>query len=299
MLPCNQLPTLFALLVSAALNFGCLQAEESPVRLALENGSVKEAIGLGREAAVHDPEAGVWLAVALHNDQETEEAFTVFLSVLNRLPTATALSSPEDQALYQSLHPHYLALRGSKKNKEATTQLKEQLTAMLEKNPSSYQCGYLLASTYANEGDFAAFFPLFYRCYSLNTESYLAYRTLAILQVRLWQRGATPTEKEMRRAEIERNTRQALQVFNGDASLYRLHVEFADPKKKCEALRYSLNNITQHNILIPRDEIVYYVQAAIEEDQLPLGQQLINKARSWYKRSRAIDIAQRLVDQHR
>lgn len=270
-------------------------AEPLSLRSAVQKGDIKSAIESGRALADKSPEEAVWLAVALHEDQETEQAFLVFLRALEQTTSIGGASSAMDEAIYRATLDDYLAMRG-KETAGKAGHLKVKLEPIVHEHSEYYQCGYLLASTYANEGDFSAFFPLFYDCYKSQSTHYLAYKTLAMLHLRLWQRGATPEEKENQREAVSAFVNHALSLYSGDASLHRLNIDFAALGAKRTAVSRSLNNIIDHNILIPRDEVVYYVQAALDTEQKPLAQRLIRHARSRYKRSRALDAAQQLVD---
>lgn len=84
-----------------------------------------------------------------------------------------------------------------------------------------------------------------------------------------------------------------------DHSLYKMLIAFAPVAQKSEVVKVSLKKNVDENIVIPRTDVGFYVDEAVNVQQFDSAQQLINKAREWYRFSRIINAAQECLDQQK
>ena len=124
----------------------------------------------------------------------------------------------------------------------------------------------------------------------------MAYRTKAILHIKLFEKARTSQEKAEQRQKILENLRLAEGVYPQDTSLYKLQITFSSDADKLKALQSSLQKIMSENMIVPRTDILFYVSEALEAKDKKLAQQFLDKAKEWYQVSRMIDTAQEMID---
>ncbi len=246
-------------------------------------------------------EIGLRLAIAYHFDQEQGRAIEVFLEALDDLkpPKTPATLFREEQPHYMAALEGYLTHQKRIATKHEAEEIVDQYAVIVKHHEEYAHLGYLVAAAHANLSDFKNFFPVFFAAYRQLPEHYLAYKTKAILHIRLWQRGRTPEEREKRRAAVAENIQRAIQLFPQDASLYRMSVSFASEDSKASVVSASLKNIATHNIMIARDDVAFFVREAVDTGQHAEAKALLTTAREWYRRSKALDAAEQYLREHR
>lgn len=236
------------------------------------------------------------LAIAYVQDQDSETAFSLFLDALEEAPKKPVeLLTAEEQRLYESALSYYLSHQGPAAHRAAKTIL-EDYEPILQQNPNYFLLGLLVASAHANLQQYESFFSLFYTSYQRYPEHFLSYKTQALINHKLWQMGKVPGEREAYRSLIKHNIEQAVHHYPNDPSLYKMLIAFSNEREKPAAVALCLNNIVRDNIIMPREDILFFVQAGVSTKNRELSQKFVDTAKSWYKQSRALTHAQELID---
>lgn len=229
-------------------------------------------------------------------NQEQEKAFQTFLTSLENTNSNQTTPTQEDQQLYDQALPLYLDHTDIEKN---SLKIVQEYAPIIKKHPEYHLLTFLVAASAANAGAYEQFFDLFHPAYRAHPDHFLAYKTLAVIHIRLFERARTPEERERQRQKILDNIAKAIDRYPSDSSLYKMQIGFADGPQKAQIVSDSLNKILSGNIIVPRVDIPLYVQKAVETKQYDLAQKFIDKAHEWYKVSRLITGAQEYLDRHK
>lgn len=263
--------------------------------------TIAERLSLVQKASPE--EAGplkVKLAIAYYNDQDQEKAFKTYLEALDQTKAiATSDSStPEDQLIFDKALKIYMDHTPSVAGVSAQKIYKEfapELTA----HPDNYLLGFIVAAAYANLNKFDDFFDTFYHSYRVYPDHWLAYKTKAVLHIKLLERARTAQEREAQKKMILANTLKAIDKNPHDTSLYKLMMAYSPEEEKEKMITTYLNKIINNNIVIPRTEIAFYVQQAVSVRQYDLAQRIIDKGHEWYQYSQMLNAAQQYLDKHK
>jgi len=228
-------------------------------------------------------------------NQEQEMAFQTFLSSLDASSAQQAITIEEKQ-LYDKALPLYLDHADLKQN---SLSIAQEYGPIIKKHPEYHMLTFFVAAAVANAGAYEQFFDLFHSAYAAHPHHFLAYKTLAVIHIKLFERARTPEEREMQRQKILDNIAKAIDRYPSDTSLYKMQIGFADGPQKAQIVGDSLNKILVGNIIIPRIDIPIYVQKAVETKQYDLAQKFIDKAHEWYQVSRLLTRAQEYLDRHK
>ncbi len=288
--------------VAVSANFiGYTFASEDGDHLFVQ-GQYKEAILFYQEQLKNAPlssqgELYKKIAIASYKDQLQAEAFQAFLLSLD---LAQRKSSPPVSDAEQKVYNQALKLyldHSSLQAHETAIQIKKLCDPIFVEHPDYYLIGFLIASAEANLGHFQEFFNLFYQSYQFHPDHYLAYKTKAILHIKLFERAREDSERDSQREKIFQNTLKAIEKNPQDETLYKLMIVYAKEKDKGAAVSLYLNKIIYNNIIIPRADVAFYVQQAVMENEFALAQRFIDKAKEWYQYSKVINSAQQFLDQ--
>ncbi len=226
------------------------------------------------------------LSLEFYLAQDFENAIKTFLKALDCATIhVTALN---ETCIGQEAFKIYL----DKKDKSLHLASKEIIDLFKDKyyeNTNDYLLGFILALEYANLNQYDKFFEIFYRAYFLSPAHYLKYKTRAILNIKLFDRARTVEEKEKYRQQISLNLQKASEIYLQDSNLYQLMILFSDKENKSFLVDTLLNKIINHNIVIPRADISFYVKQAAASGKFDLALCFIEKASFWYPVSRVID----------
>lgn len=279
---------------------------ESPVdraARAFEKGHFKEAISLNQKLLSEVPpekrgEVLLKLSKSYYKDQELGKAIETFLLALKetQAPLFAYKPSDEDERLYKEALEIYL--NPSERDAQVTAlKLHDLYAGILRLHPEYAKLGYIVSASYANLDRFDQFFDVFYASYVKIPDHYLAYKTQAILHIKLYERGRTTQEKELQRAEILKDLEEAKKRNPHDQSLYRLQITFASPAEKKEMLVKNLKEILNGTIVIPRSDLSFYFDQLFSYREDELAKQLLEKARGWYPYSRTLDAAKEMLEE--
>lgn len=280
--------------VFACLSFSLsIQAQDYKQAIALQKMRIDEASSCAKAELIKQ------LAIYYLKDQNHEKAFESFLTSLD----AVCIDEPpenetqEEIDLYNQALAMYLNIHASAK--EMSEQIIKQYDPLLKKYPNAWHLEYLMALAYANLELYEEFFNHFFHSYRYDPEHFFAYKTKAILHIKLMERKRYDADRNREREAALQNFERALMKEPQDATLYKLLITFSFPEtKKNQALRY-LNKIVEENIIISRSEIMFFVQAAVDAKDNALAQRFIDKARGWYQQSKIVTAAQHYLDSHK
>ncbi|MFN0065057.1 MAG: hypothetical protein ACKVOH_02335 [Chlamydiales bacterium] len=221
------------------------------------------------------------LSQAYFLDQERDKAFEFFLLALEMTPFGESLC---DDPLYQEAFAFY---------QTATPQ--EMIEKYAKRDTENIALNFLLATGYANLGEFDRFFTHFYKGYPHFKESYLAYKTQGIMWLHLAQRSTDVEEKRLFQKRAVEYFRSALDQYPEDAGLYRLIIFLAhDEKNEAMMLSY-LQKLVDHQIAFTRGDIFFYVRTAVELKKFAVAKRILARAKELYDYSKAISAAEELL----
>lgn len=269
---------------------------------ALNDRDFKKAIAIQKEAVESASgeakgEALKELTFLYLKDQDQEKAFAAFLKALDFAPKLKEPSAA-DTVLYEKAFSIYIDPSNGTPQETAQRLLKE-LKSDLQKQPDQPLLDYFIAIAYANLNRFNEFFDDFYRAYTYYPDHYLAYKTKAILHIKLLERTRGEEDRTKQRKEIKRQLDEALKREPRDVTIYRLLISFSPKEEKEEQVRRSLNKILCDNIMVPRSDLMFYVQEAVDSGERDLATRFIQRAGEWYPESRIVGAAHDYLNAHK
>lgn len=279
----------------------CINAAYASVDEAIDEGDYKLAATLLQSEIAKVPEdqqgkLKAKLALVYYRDQEDEKAFKTYLDALAATkPLKAPPVSDEEKKLYDQALKLYLD-HGGFSARETAGKIRSEYSPVLALHPNYYLLNFIVSSAYANLGMFDEFFERFYVSYQYYPDSYMAYKTKAILHLKLYDRAVSQKDKEVQRNAIFENAKLASEKNEQDASLYRIMINFANESEKNAVAVKSLKKIIADNIVVPRTDILFYVKAAMAAKQPELAQQFVDKAKTWYEYSKMLQAAQEMIE---
>lgn len=243
----------------------------------------------------HANEPTLAQAIDYLEEQEQEQAFRAFLAALDGAALVpTSPSSSEEQALYAEVLAIYLTHTG-KAAPKAAAKILETYAKRMAAHPDYLQLGYLIAMAHANLKQYEPFFREFYRSYQAYPNHFLAYKTKALLHLKLMECARDPESRLRERTEVYRFAKEALARDGRDVSLYQMNLSFASDADRPALVRTFLNNMIRDNIIVPRGDLLFFVQVAMDTGERTAAERFVTKAREWYPNSQALDTADELV----
>jgi hypothetical protein len=226
-------------------------------------------------------------------DQDIERSFQTFLNLLHQTDSQTSLYEPESTTYHQALDVY---LNGTKPYVTAN-EIVGEYADYYSKHPDDIGVGFILATAYANQREYQRFYRMFYPLYLQSPHHYLAYKIRAALHIKLYERSRSELEKEKQCHQIEHFAKKAILQYADDSTLHQWLITFCPDKEKASFVKQSIEQLINGERAVPRNDIPFYVQQAINTDQLELAQKFIDQAKEWYQYSRVIDAAQNHLDQ--
>lgn len=242
-------------------------------------------------------EITIQLAKAYVQDQNLEMAFLAYLDALKnapKLPTPTI--SQEEQAHYDAGLEVYLDHNGGSNAQEIAKKILETYKPVLAQHPDNHLLPFLVAAAYANEGSYQEFMETFYKAYQRFPDHYMAYKTKAVLHIKLAERMRSPLEREQQRHSVVLEAEKAIERNEKDAGLYKLVMLFASDDQKPRLVTHYLNKIIEHPMIIARSDVAFFVRQAVEVKNYELAQRFIDKAQERFDYSRVVLAAQQYLD---
>lgn len=227
------------------------------------------------------------LAQSYWKDQDHEKAFRHFLLALkNSEKSQTYEMCEAEKNLYDEALQYYLQEGAIDPLKTAETII-SRYGPLADKNKDYLFLNMLVASSYANLGDFEKFFTFFYENYSKLTASFLADKAIAMLNLRLYAIAIVPDEKKhFEKASIQ-HLKSALEKNGTDSSIYKFLMLFSSDEPKL----FYLEKLCENKVKLPRGEILFYINEAKKLSQKELGLKIIEIQSSHYQYSRSIEEA--------
>lgn len=236
------------------------------------------------------------LAIEYYSTQQQEKAFKIFLDSLQAKSVPDEYqATDEEQRLYRESLAIYLEAKGANWQ-SASQQILSRYAPILEMHPEYSELAYIVAVAYANQNNFVKHFEVFYRAYQRHPHHYLAYKTKAILWIKLFERELPGEAKEAARTQVLKHLEIAGELYPQDTSLYRLKILYASQSEKPKIVLESLNKIIREDIVIPRAELEFYLQQALSLSDRAATLRFIDKASHWYHFSRVIAAAREQMD---
>lgn len=265
----------------------------APVKLAQEKGDFKAAELELRSLIQKNPRSDLYLLLAVNYllDQQEEAAFKAYMQCLEIAPVKSGKKpSPAEQELYDALFSLYL---------DKPQELEVEAKKVMKAHPDSRLAQYFLAASFANQRQYEPFFYLFYQSYTAYPDNHMAHKTKGVVASLLFQRSRDIETREKWRRDAIDHLKRALALMPKDKGLHRMLLTTASDKDRTVLVELVIRTIVDHNIVIGRQEIPYYVNHALMVQKPELAQLLIDKAKSWYEYSRIIEQMQTQIDQQK
>ncbi len=238
------------------------------------------------------------LALAYLEDQQQEQAFLALVDSIKWMQKKiVSIPQAEDQKLYQEALKIYLEHNGAKAPVENAKKILAKYQPLMQ--PGYFLLNFLLAAAHANLGQYTEFFEEFYASYSCDPDHYMAYKTQAILYVKLYERSNQPFIKEQWRQAIVENAKKAVQKNPQDIALYKLILLFVTDSERHPHSVEILKKVLEKESVIQRADIAFFVQQAVLVKEFDLAQQVIDQAHTLYSSSQVITASQNYLNQQK
>lgn len=271
----------------------------SSLEVAINERDYKKAISLQKEliASVNLQEKGALsyeLALLYLKDQDQEHAFGSFLQALDQ-SQMTSLYNFCDEKTYKEVLAIYLDV--TVPSPQVTAQkLLNRVVPILKDHPEEKIFNYFVAIAYANLGKYDEFFKHFYIAYQAYPDHYFAFKTKAVLHIKLLERTREEKERTIQREAIVRNLREAMKREPNDTTIYKMMIGFSPPALKHESIKIGINKIVDDDIVVPRTDILFYVEEAVDVNEPALAEAFLSRASIWYPSSKIILEAKRKIE---
>lgn len=199
--------------------------------------------------------------------------------------------SAEESSFYSQALQLYLEHTG-KLAQEGSRKLQEKYADIVNRHPEYHQLGFLLALADANSGHYEPFFQRFYLSYKAVPDHFLAFKTKALLHLKLKERAREPATVALESRQVYFYAREAAARNFRDVSLMQMTLEFAPTEEKSRLIKTYIDAILRENIVIARGDLLFFVKEAIDAGQCDSAERFLAHARSWYPTSRYLDAAQ-------
>lgn len=206
-------------------------------------------------------------------DQNQHMAFKTYLEELERVKGGTIPSSPA----YEEALKLYLSYPPTEAKKGAVEILKKW------RDSDDVGVGFIVALAYANVNQYEKFFDRFFASYTQAPEHYLAYKTKAVLHIKVFERETDPELKEQERTKILKTLDQAKN--EGDFSLIRLKINFTPLEKKKQVIEESLNKILVGTMIPLKFDLIFFIEQAQLYHLDDLTEKIRHRAHIWYPKS--------------
>lgn len=231
------------------------------------------------------------LSIAYLDDQEIEKSFRAFLKAIEVAPLK---NPPPMTAVEKSLFEEGVALylKENSHPENLSTLILEKYEAISKAHPEFYHLNLLIAVSYANLSstcaDFQRFFNTFYAVYPYVSSEFLTFKTLGIMHLRLMQIAQNETIREAERNVALVFLHKALETNENDPTLFKILMIQAIEKKEKSSLLSYLEKMVSSSVVMPRKDICFTINAALDCNRVDLGEKLLALAKKEYDYSRAI-----------
>jgi len=225
-------------------------------------------------------------AKLLYANQQHEQALEAFVDVIDQMQINEMPITDVERDKVQELLPLY---QESLLSREACQNLLEQAQAIIQKYPNYYSIEFLLAAAFANCSQFCQFFDHFAHSYKHRPNDFLAWKTRGVLHVHLFEASITEEVRLSHKNRAVQYFEKAYFLQPDDESLL-LKILFLIPDdEKAPFLHKILPTLVDRSTPMRRTVCFLIIEQAIDAKALDEATQLIDKARSWYQYSRALE----------
>lgn len=226
-------------------------------------------------------------AKLLAADQQQAAAQEVFLEALQTLPSMeTSVVSDAEKNAFDALFPSY---ENACQSAQACSCLLEEAERQLHDNPAFASLEHYSAACLANRGQFIEFFDRFFHAFQQRPDCFLRYKTIGVLHLRLFEASSSEERRETHRREAVRYLKEAFSRQMNDSTVLVKLAYILPPKEKILLLRDVTADLMGLTTPIRRSDCFFLIQQAIDVGHVEIAKQLIDKARSWYQYSRALN----------
>ena len=266
-----------------ALIFAC-----SSLRGDLPSSLASVDLQLEQEHDAHSrPALLVEKAKLLYADQQRIEAQEVFLEALQLSSVDDAEASSEaERTLFLSLLPDYEASIQSKEGSERFSRCVEK---QIVSHPTYASLEYYAAVSLANQNRMGEFFDRFFHAFGHRADCFLRWKTVGVLHVRLYEASSSEARREFHRTEAVRWLKEAFARQREDSALPAKILFVLRPSERKAFLQEIVASVAAMRTPMRRGDCCAIIAQAIELKETELAKQLIEKARTWYQYSRALD----------
>lgn len=269
---------------------GCTYSQLHPMIANRDFSSAAALIDRWRES-VHDDQTRAFLLVEkaklLYADQQQIEAQEVFLEALRLCGVVDEnTAKDEERRVFLSLLPEY---EGSVQSKEGSEHFSHRIEELLTKYPLYMSLEYYAAASLANRGQMIEFFDRFFLAFGHRTECFLRWKTVGVLHLRLYEASSSEACREHHRVEAVRWLKEAYSRQKDDSALPVKILFVLRPSERGSFLREVVESLQTVQVPMRRGDCFALIAQAIELEEVESAKLLIEKARTWYQYSRALD----------
>lgn len=226
-------------------------------------------------------------AKLLYADQQQIEAQEVFLEALKLYVVVDEdQAKDEEQRVFLSLLSDYEA---SIQTKEGSEKFSRQIEEQLAKYPLYMSLEYYAAASLANRGQMNEFFDRFFHAFGHRTECFLRWKTIGVLHLRLYEASSSEARREHHRVEAVRWLKEAYSRQKADSALPVKILFVLRPSERGAFLQEVVAGLSAVEVPMRRSDCFTLIAQAIELGEGESAKLLIEKARTWYQYSRALD----------
>jgi len=228
----------------------------------------------------------------LYANQQHTESLASFVSLIEGLNVVNQVPSEHEQAVFDSLFPLY---DGALSSYEQCINFTTESEELFSRNPSYYSLELYVCAGLANSGRFYEFFDKFFHAYQFRCDSYLTWKILGVLHIRLYESSPHEVDRIHHREKATYALKKAFERKGADGSLL-VKMVFITPKEKRSILFEEVEaHLEALENPLRRNECFYLIEQALQVESLGFAKRCIAKARSWYSYSRALhEFAQQL-----
>jgi len=285
-----------AYFIAIAIFIGCFSKAQGNAKATPLSDSEKQELIALENSVGKDPKREALesfrLAILYQRDQELEKALRTFMASLEllKMEEGGSVATKEELFFYDEALEIYL----NPPNHDvifASELIIERYAPLIKENPSYHKLGFIVASAYANRGDFLAFFELFYNSYLYLPNDFFAHKTLAILHIKLLEKMLPHEKKEERYAKITAHLNEATRANILDYSLYKLMILYSSEENKAQTTTKALQAVIDRDLYIPRTDLPFFIQCGFEFCSLSQLKLFIDQQQKHHEYSRILTSA--------
>jgi len=221
----------------------------------------------------------------LYANQQHVEALELFLDVIEKVVPTQSLSSKEEDIVFNSLFPLY---EGALASHEECEKFVETSKKAYAENPSFSSLELYICAGLANCGRFCEFFDAFFHAYQSRSDSFLAWKILGVIHLRLYEASSNEAVRALHREKAVFCLRNAFKKRSEDGTIL-VKMVFITPKEERQKLFDEIiEYLEAMHTPLRRSECFFLIEEALQARAVGFAKRCIVKAQSWYSYSRAL-----------